>query len=336
MNTYTSITLGILLISATVVPTFGQIAIPITPDQSMVSMSESDLTALTKTLKKHKKAKKVVPSNTAKATDESLAENSFEVTYLRNRVIQLEQLLAQANSVQNGYSDNQSSSNDMDRYTQDKLDELSNLIQRMDTKNNQTPIVITTPNTSREREIVIQPNVADKTPDTDTSTYITQKIDSLYAAIKANKAPEAKNYTNEFDAMQNKLIALQNELATKKATPTNYEVLKSKYADYNKHIYFGNNSKVLNASANQIIDELVLILEANDRIDIIVKGFASDQGNPSYNEKLSMQRTEEVKRNLIIKGIHPTRVLTQYHGIDYKSPDATNARRVEISLLVRK
>jgi hypothetical protein len=48
---------------------------------------------------------------------------------------------------------------------------------------------------------------------------------------------------------------------------------------------------------------------------------------------LSLQRTENVKKYLVKKGIHPSRILTQYHGIDYGATKEELARRVELSLL---
>jgi len=48
-----------------------------------------------------------------------------------------------------------------------------------------------------------------------------------------------------------------------------------------------------------------------------------------------MQRTESVKKALINKGVHPTRILTQYHGIDYQATSNVEARRVDVELLIR-
>jgi hypothetical protein len=50
-----------------------------------------------------------------------------------------------------------------------------------------------------------------------------------------------------------------------------------------------------------------------------------------YNQNLSLQRTENVKKYLVKKGIHP-RILTQYHG-NYGATKEELARRVELSLL---
>jgi outer membrane protein OmpA-like peptidoglycan-associated protein len=64
----------------------------------------------------------------------------------------------------------------------------------------------------------------------------------------------------------------------------------------------------------------------------VFKGFASNKGNPVYNQNLSLQRTENVKKYLVKKGIHPSRILTQYM-LDYGATKEELARRVELSLL---
>jgi outer membrane protein OmpA-like peptidoglycan-associated protein len=66
----------------------------------------------------------------------------------------------------------------------------------------------------------------------------------------------------------------------------------------------------------------------------VFKGFASNKGNPVYNQNLSLQRTEN-KKNIWLKKIHPSRILTQYHGIDYGATKEELARRVELSFIIR-
>jgi outer membrane protein OmpA-like peptidoglycan-associated protein len=81
----------------------------------------------------------------------------------------------------------------------------------------------------------------------------------------------------------------------------------------------------------QQLDEVVTILKSKNRC--VFKGFASNKGNPVYNQNLSLQRTENV---MVKKGIHPSRILTQYHGIDYGATKEELARRVELSFIIRK
>lgn len=49
-----------------------------------------------------------------------------------------------------------------------------------------------------------------------------------------------------------------------------------------------------------------------------------------------MQRTEAVKQWLVMQGVHPIRVLTSYHGIDYNQTSDEKARRVEVTFIIRK
>ena len=164
-----------------------------------------------------------------------------------------------------------------------------------------------------------------------------RQLDSLYNSNRVEGQDQAQNnYSEEFIALQAKLSELQNEMIAKKETPTAFTLLKANYKDYSKKIFFANNSTALNTETTQIFEELFGILEANENVDVLIKGFASDKGSPLINEKISRERTEAVKKALILKGIHPTRILTQYHGIDYNAATETDARRAEISLLIRK
>ncbi|MGB5435156.1 MAG: OmpA family protein, partial [Maribacter sp.] len=184
--------------------------------------------------------------------------------------------------------------------------------------------------------IVVQPEITSKNQQEDV-LRLQRQLDSL-RNMKITEVPKAEqeSYNEEFMALQEKLSELQNEMVAKKNAPTDYFMLSKTYKDYKKQIFFANNSTALNAETTQIIDGLYSILDSNENIDVLVKGFASNTGSTKQNEKISMQRTEEVKKALILKGIHPTRILTQYHGIDYMAANETDARRVEISLLIRK
>ncbi len=177
------------------------------------------------------------------------------------------------------------------------------------------------------------------------SEYLSLKVqlDSLYAFAKAEKEmvdiPQnngSPSYDEEFSALQQKLIDLKNEMAAKNALPSDYETLNARFKNYNRAVYFENNAKLLNTKGVQVVEEIFSLLNMYENLDVVIKGFASDKGNPRYNENLSMQRTEAVKKALVRRGIHPTRVLTQYHGIDYNASNAESARRVEIAMLVRK
>ncbi|MBO0592463.1 OmpA family protein [Cellulophaga sp. E16_2] len=164
------------------------------------------------------------------------------------------------------------------------------------------------------------------------------KLDSLLY-VKNNQASNKRIETvsiNGYSQLQNNTLEIQGNTAFNINKKSEYERLKVKYESFNKQIFFANNSITLKAEANSTINDLVTILNTYDTIDVFINGFASNTGAVSKNEKLSMERTEIVKKALVNKSIHPTRILTQYHGIDYKNTDLENARRVDITLIIRK
>lgn len=101
-------------------------------------------------------------------------------------------------------------------------------------------------------------------------------------------------------------------------------------------IQFANASHALTTDSKNTIQAIAALLNQHEKIDVLIAGYTSSTGSPIYNQNLSLQRTEAVKRYLMELGIHATRIFSEYHGIDYNAADDSNARRVEMKLLVRK
>jgi outer membrane protein OmpA-like peptidoglycan-associated protein len=88
---------------------------------------------------------------------------------------------------------------------------------------------------------------------------------------------------------------------------------------------------------NQTIAKLVDYLNANAGVNITLMGYASSEGDLSYNQTLSQQRADQVKSLLVSKGIKASRISAIGKGIE--NPVADNGtiegrsknRRVEIS-----
>jgi outer membrane protein OmpA-like peptidoglycan-associated protein len=125
------------------------------------------------------------------------------------------------------------------------------------------------------------------------------------------------------------LVIEQKELS-------DYAELMEKFDSFKREVYFDNNSKIIKENQSKTLDQIITILKSTEKIDVYLKGFASNIGNPLYNQNLSVQRTETVKKYLVKQGIHPARILTQYHGIDYSETKDELARRVELSFIIRK
>ncbi|CAM3677936.1 OmpA family protein [Flavobacterium gelidilacus] len=157
-----------------------------------------------------------------------------------------------------------------------------------------------------------------------------RKIDSLFATNKAIKEIVYVNNNqkpNELNTKTDTVYIMKNNIS-------NYDLLKSKFSDFQEKVYFNNNSSKIEIFEN--IDSIISLLNSNENLDLYLKGFASNRGNATYNQALSFKRTEVIKRYLISKGIHPSRILSQFHGIDYESINEKEARRVELSFIIRK
>lgn len=161
-----------------------------------------------------------------------------------------------------------------------------------------------------------------------------RKIDSLFAANKASKEIVYVNKNQPIEIKPNEPKTKTDTVYIKKVNGSNYDLLKSKYGDFQEKVYFQNNSSKVGIFEN--IDSIISVLKSNENLDLYLKGFASNKGNATYNEALSFKRTEAIKRYVISKGIHPSRILSQYHGIDYESTNEKEARRVELSYIIRK
>ena len=344
MKTIKQISLSLLLVS-TVAISNSQQDNTLDSQKSIVVMSEDDIITLTNTIRafKNKKAlKQNINIETQNNETHRLSQKTsdFELEYLKNELTQLEkQLISQRN--RNNYDRQSTNTSSLEtrnlRNLEYEIAQLKLALQQRSVNPKNEVVILPAINT---RNVVTQPKeviISEQIPiNSSSDLVINQKLDSLYSVLINTKQVENPNYTNDFEAMQKRLQELRSEMATKNAQPTTYGVLFSKYKNYKREVYFADNSKVLNTEASQSVNELHTILDANENLDVVVKGFASNKGNAVYNENLSMQRTESVKKALILRGVHPTRVLTQYHGIDYSTQNPADARRVEISILVRK
>ena len=314
--------------------------------ESVIIMSEDDIVSLAMRLRELKKDylnKKEI----AKAAVASKQKSTFEVDFLRSQVTQLENMLKGTSVSKDGtttvYKSNDLNQKELNDIKQD-INQLKDLIRQL-VSNSKNEVTIIVPPTKFETKKEILPvavavakeeievkEEVEKTLITKENRILKNKLDSLNVLIKNYNET---NYSADFTVLEKRITELQNELALKNEAPNTYEQLIEKYKGYGKSIFFSNNSASINEEGTIVVAELHKILAKNNTIDIVVKGFASNKGVALYNENLSMMRTESVKKALISKGVHPIRVLTQYHGIDYKATDE-NARRVEISILVRK
>ncbi len=88
------------------------------------------------------------------------------------------------------------------------------------------------------------------------------------------------------------------------------------------NVMFNINSTRLTAGSYPAIKELADSLKTNPDLDLLIEGHTDNVGNPAYNQKLSMNRAEAVKKELIKLGIDAGRIQVKAYGDN--RPVATN------------
>lgn len=318
-----------------------------TNKESEIIISEENLISLINTIKQKRDSifiineKKNIALQNQKTTNK-LSSNTIEsssnidydlvmsrMAFLESKLDYLTQLIQKQNSTQSNivhkyvptqpvYKNNTQLQNNDNTYLLNKIKDLEKELNEV--KKSQ----------SNEKKLA---EVSNKASVSKTTTDELPK-----ASIKSNPISPT-TITNNYNTpvkVEPAQKAIRDTIVIVNKEAPDYDNLVKTHSGISHKIFFDNNSAVINSSYFDTLDQLVILCNSNSKIDIQLKGFASKTGNVSYNEKLSLERTESVKKYLIEKGIHPSRILSQHHGIDYASKKNENARRVTINYVIRK
>jgi outer membrane protein OmpA-like peptidoglycan-associated protein len=306
----------------------------LTGENKTVLITESSLVSIAKKLQKFKEErnKKLISNNFEQTRQANFNDNYLEKALLQQEIERLNNQLNQYQLVSK--QPQKSFTNDyyIDRINdlQNQLFELRKLLNNFMEEDKQN--IITIP----ERKVV-ETEKSVLTNNKKNQKTIEQRIDTLYIALNNADKKDSIFYVSQTSILKKQL----NELTNKINKPV--EELSSKNLtvtvplnDYKKQLFFDNNKISLKETDMFVLSEILNLINQHDNLDVLIKGFASNTGSPIYNENLSLLRTESVKKALIRLGVHPSRILTQYHGIDYAEANEALARRVDLSLLKKQ
>ena len=105
---------------------------------------------------------------------------------------------------------------------------------------------------------------------------------------------------------------------------------------------FAVGSHALNYKTKQELDNLAFLMNQSPEINIHIDGHTDNEGEMEFNNELSEQRANSVKKYLTGKGIASERITTKGHG--FEKPISSNEtekgkainRRIEITILINK
>jgi OOP family OmpA-OmpF porin len=87
-------------------------------------------------------------------------------------------------------------------------------------------------------------------------------------------------------------------------------------------IQFDTGDVKINAKSASVLDEVAGILNENSKIKLEIQGHTDNRGNTAFNNRLSQQRADSVKKYLTEKGISPERLTAKGYGPS--QPTASN------------
>lgn len=182
------------------------------------------------------------------------------------------------------------------------------------------------------------------TADSGVTEYSLYPGDFVLVARKQNSEETSAGFTVSEDA-KDENIQVPLSLAFRPVTiPVGETVAKTNTSVEIRNIYFAFNNFELDSKYNSFLDSLAGWLTKNPGVAVAVTGYADALGIRSYNEMLSKNRAEQVRKYLLHTGISAKRVNMIAAGSTSfiarnSNPDGTDSpegrqynRRVEIDL----
>ena len=158
------------------------------------------------------------------------------------------------------------------------------------------------------------------------------------AEAKAREAEQARAQAEQArraaDAEQAKTAALAKELADLKAQQTNRGLVLT-VGD----VLFATGRAEVAAGGMRSIDKLAEWLKKNPTRNLLIEGHTDNTGSEDLNMKLSQQRAEAVRDQLVSRGVGADRITTKGYGPKYPvvANDSASGRqqnrRVEVVVL---
>ena len=163
----------------------------------------------------------------------------------------------------------------------------------------------------------------------DTIAKKNDSIDSLNVSLKQSRS--------DMRSLNSRYVSTQVEL-TKMQDLARPELINLLQAGIAMDLLFRTDEAVLADTTGDRLATLGSTLASMSDVQIQLDGFADERGDEDYNYKLSVQRVEFVRDQLVAAGIHPSRIQVAAYG-EAPAQDATAdsfalERRVSLTLFI--
>ena len=316
---------------------------PLTAADTLITLSEEDLM---------RAVRAVAEARIASESQQQTKQTTYGLTAEDLRLVKLQMLLsalglggvapvqqpmpyAPAGSVNYTYAPHtatqaqpQGSNSRLDRLEQLML----LLLQRRDS--DRDAIVLPARSKGQKQTIIRQP-VVDNSSSDSLLRELQQELAALRAAQQAQPAQQPQVIIQQpapTVIQQPAPTVIQQPLQPEVQTKTEVRTDTVVVSYFKRQVFFAVGKSDLLPEARLALNEVYRVLAGDPDMKLYLTGYASPEGNPLVNERLSQRRSQAVLDYLIACGVSPDRLISIAGGVDRNTDLKSSARRVDIEL----
>lgn len=316
---------------------------PLTAADTLITLSEEDLM---------RAVRAVAEARIAAESQQQTKQTAYGLTAEDLRLVKLQMLLsalglggvapvqqpmpyAPAGSVNYTYAP-QAAPQVQPQVSNSRLDRLEQLmlllLQRRDS--DRDAIVLPARSKGQKQTIIRQP-VVDNSSSDSLLRELQQELVALRAAQQAQPAQQPQVIIQQpapTVIQQPAPTVIQQPLQPEVQTKTEVRTDTVVVSYFKRQVFFAVGKSDLLPEARLALNEVYRVLAGDPDMKLYLTGYASPEGNPLVNERLSQRRSQAVLDYLTACGISSDRLISIAGGVDRNTDLKSSARRVDIEL----
>ena len=316
---------------------------PLTAADTLITLSEEDLM---------RAVRAVAEARIASESQQQTKQTAYGLTAEDLRLVKLQMLLsalglggvapvqqpmpyAPAGSVNYTYAP-QAAPQLQPQVSNSRLDRLEQLMLLLLQRRDSDRDAIVLPARSKgQKQTIIQQPVVDNSSSDSLLRELQQELAALRAAQQAQPAQQPQVIIQQpapTVIQQPAPTIIQQPLQPEVQTKTEVRTDTVVVSYFKRQVFFPVGKSDLLPEARLALNEVYRVLAGDPDMKLYLTGYASPEGNPLVNERLSQRRSQAVLDYLIACGVSPDRLISIAGGVDRNTDLKSSARRVDIEL----
>lgn len=316
---------------------------PLTAADTLITLSEEDLM---------RAVRAVAEARIASESQQQTKQTTYGFTAEDLRLVKLQMLLsalglggvapvqqpmpyAPAGSVNYTYAP-QAAPQVQPQVSNNRLDRLEQLMLLLLQRRDSDRDAIVLPARSKgQKQTIIQQPVVDNSSSDSLLRELQQELVALRAAQQAQPAQQPQVIIQQpapTVIQQPAPTIIQQPLQPEVQTKTEVRTDTVVVSYFKRQVFFAVGKSDLLPEARLALNEVYRVLAGDPDMKLYLTGYASPEGNPLVNERLSQRRSQAVLDYLTACGISSDRLISIAGGVDRNTDLKSSARRVDIEL----